>query len=207
MHHEKGTNDMTRATLVLVVSMLLSGALAPAARAQVADFEPVTTEELLAPDDGDWLNWRRTLNGQGYSPLDQIDRDNVGDLQLVWSWAMQPGTDEVTPLVRDGVMFMPSRSGVQALDAATGDLLWDYSRRQGVPEDEDLPINRRPGMARRSIAIYGDSDLRRHEPGRAHRPRRADGRAGLAAPGGRQQPRLPVHQRPDRRAGQGESRG
>ena len=143
---------MTRVTLALFVSML-SGALAPVARAQVADFEPVTTEELLAPDDADWINWRRTLNGQGYSPLDQIDRENVRNLQLVWSWAMQPGTDEVTPLVHDGVMYVPSRSGVQALDAATGDLLWEHSRRQAVPEDENLPINRRPGMARRSIAI------------------------------------------------------
>ena len=147
---------MTRITLALILAVLLSGALAPAARAQVTDFEPVTTEELLAPDDGDWLNWRRTLDGQGYSPLDQIDRENVGDLQLVWSWAMQPGTDEVTPLVHDGVMYIPSRSGVQALDAATGDFVWEHARRRAVPEDENLPINRRPGMARRSIAIYGD---------------------------------------------------
>ena len=75
------------------------------------------------PDDGDWINWRRTLNDQGYSPLDEINRENVGNLQHVWSWAMQPGTDEVTPLVRAGVMYVPSRSGVQALDAATGDLI------------------------------------------------------------------------------------
>ena len=93
-------------------------------RAQVTDFEPVTTEEPLAPDDGDWINWRRTLNDQGYSPLDEINRENVGNLQHVWSWAMQPGTDEVTPLVRAGVMYVPSRSGAQALDAATGDLIW-----------------------------------------------------------------------------------
>ena len=83
---------MTRATFALIVSSLLPWALAPVASAQVADFEPVTTAELLAPDDGDWINWRRTLNGQGYSPLDQINRENVGDLQLVWSWAMQPGS-------------------------------------------------------------------------------------------------------------------
>ena len=82
---------MTRVTLALLISTLLLGALAPIARAQVADFEPVTTEELLAPDDGDWINWRRTLNGQGYSPLDQIDRDNVGTLQLVWSLGAAAG--------------------------------------------------------------------------------------------------------------------
>ena len=147
---------MTRVRFALIISTLLPGTLAPVARAQVPDFEPVTTEELLAPDDGDWINWRRTLNGQGYSPLDQIDRDNVGSLQLVWSWAMQPGTDEVTPLVRDGVMYVPSRSGVQALAAATGDLLWEHSRGASGVTDESLPINRRPGMARRNLAIYGD---------------------------------------------------
>ena len=54
---------MTRVTFALIISTLLPGTLA---RAQVADFEPVTTEELLAPDDGDWINWRRTLNGQGF---------------------------------------------------------------------------------------------------------------------------------------------
>ena len=57
---------MTRVTFALLVSTLLPWTLAPAARAQVADFEPVTTGELLAPDDGDWINWRRTLNGQGF---------------------------------------------------------------------------------------------------------------------------------------------
>ena len=58
--------EMTRATLALLVFTLLPWVFAPAARAQVTDFEPVTTEELLAPDDGDWINWRRTLNGQGF---------------------------------------------------------------------------------------------------------------------------------------------
>ena len=69
---------------------------------------------------------------------------------------MQPGTDQVTPLVRDGVMFVPSRSGIQALDAATGDLLWAHTRRRAEPEDADLPLTQRPGLARRNIAIYGD---------------------------------------------------
>ena len=56
---------MTRVTFALLVSTLL-WTLVSVAHAQVTDFEPVTTEELLAPDDGDWINWRRTLNGQGF---------------------------------------------------------------------------------------------------------------------------------------------
>jgi len=85
------------------------------AQGQVSDYVPVTDAELMNPAPGDWINWRRTLDGQGYSPLDQINRDTVADLQLVWSWATPTGTDQVTPLVHDGVMYVPSRSGVQAL--------------------------------------------------------------------------------------------
>ena len=45
------------------------------AGAQVRDFEPVTDAMLENPDPADWLNWRRTLDGWGHSPLDQITTD------------------------------------------------------------------------------------------------------------------------------------
>src|SRR5256884_6359596 len=96
--------------------------------AQVKDFRPVTDAMLRNPAPGDWLNWRRTDNAWGYSPLDQINTRNVERLQLAWSWAMEnTGAQETTPLVYDGVMYLPNPRGViQALDAATGDLLWEY---------------------------------------------------------------------------------
>jgi len=95
----------------------------------VADFQPVTDAELRAPDPGDWLMYRRTYNGQGYSPLDQIDRSNVSDLRLAWVWAMDEGSSQPTPLVHDGVMYLTNpENHIQALDAATGELLWDYHR-------------------------------------------------------------------------------
>ncbi len=100
---------MTRVAFTLMVSTVLLGSFAAVGRTQVRQFEPVTNDELLNPDPGDWINWRRTLNGQGYSPLDQINRDTVRNLQLVWSWSTPPGTDEVTPLGHDGVMYVPSR--------------------------------------------------------------------------------------------------
>ena len=57
-----------------------------------SSFVPVTDATLENPEPGDWLMWRRTLDGWGYSPLDQINRDNVGDLRLVWSRALHtPG--------------------------------------------------------------------------------------------------------------------
>src|SRR6202163_986282 len=96
--------------------------------AQVKNFRPVTEAMLRSPAPGDWLNWRRTDNAWGYSPLDQITRQNVQQLQLAWSWAMDDtGAQEATPLVYDGVMYLPNPRGViQALDAATGDLIWEY---------------------------------------------------------------------------------
>ena len=126
--------------------------VAPGLMAQVTDFRPVTEEMLRNPAPGDWLNFRRTDDAWGYSPLDEINRDNVGQLQLVWSWAMdESGAQEATPLVYDGIMYLPNPQDViQALDAATGDLLWEYR-----PERD--PDARRGGIgAQKNIAIYGD---------------------------------------------------
>ena len=63
---------------------------------------PVTDEMLRNPPPGDWLNWRRTYNGWGYSPLKQIDRDNVKNLKVAWTFSMDSSPDavtETTPLV------------------------------------------------------------------------------------------------------------
>ena len=115
-------------SLLLILGGSLWGlATPPAAVAQ--EFEPVTDEILGNPDPEDWLHWRRTLNGWGYSPLDEINRDNVHQIQLAWSWQMRPGLSEPTPLVYDGVMYLPNPDGyVQAVDARTGDLLWQHRR-------------------------------------------------------------------------------
>ncbi len=95
----------------------------------VPDFRPVSDAELADPDPGDWLMYRRTFDGQGYSPLSQIDRDNVGDLRLAWVWAIDDGFSQPTPLVHDGVMYLTHPGNkIQALDAKTGDLLWEYRR-------------------------------------------------------------------------------
>ena len=119
--------------------------------AQERDVEPVTDAMLQNPDPADWLNWRRTLDGWGYSPLDQIDRNNVHRLQLVWGWQMNTGTNQPTPLVHDGVMYLANPGNVvQALDAVTGDRLWEYRR------DLDDVVESVLAPRSRSIAIYGD---------------------------------------------------
>ena len=75
------------AAILLLAPVALSVGPA-AAGAQERNIEPVTDAMLQDPDPADWLNWRRTLDGWGYSPLDQIDRDNVHELQLVWGWPL-----------------------------------------------------------------------------------------------------------------------
>ena len=116
---------------------------------EIPDFTPVTDELLRNPPPEDWLTWRRTRDNQGYSPLDQIGPDNVAGLRLAWALAIPEGTNQTAPLVHDGVMFLANPGNiVQALDAATGELIWEH--RHQYPED--VPS----GGPTRSIALYGD---------------------------------------------------
>ena len=125
-----------------------------AAQAQRAQIDPVTDGELQDPPPEEWLMWRRTLDGWGYSPLDQIDRGNVDQLRLVWSRALGPGRQQGTPLVRGGVLFMPNpRDIIQAIDAVTGDLLWQHNRDR--PDDlADYMIGTLVDI-NRNVAIHG----------------------------------------------------
>jgi alcohol dehydrogenase (cytochrome c) len=139
-----------RAPRFIGVIVILLAAFIPAPNAQVASFKPVTDAMLLNPDPADWPNWRRTLDGWGYSPLKQITTQNVNQLQLAWSWGLNPGISQPTPLVSNGMMYVPSPGGgVQTLDAATGDLLWEYRAR---PAGDAAPRT----SAMRTLAVYDD---------------------------------------------------
>ena len=116
----------------------------------VPDFRPVTDALLRQPPDEDWLTWRRTLDGQGYSPLDQITRENVVELRTAWVLAMREGSNQPTPLVHDGVMYLVNPGNVvQALDAGTGEMIWEH-RHTFPPNSLTL------GGPTRSIAMYQD---------------------------------------------------
>ena len=139
--------------VVAILATVSHAAVPTPAVAQTADdFVSVTDAMLQDPEPADWPMWRRTLDGWGYSPLAQVTRENVGNLRLAWSRALMAGTQEVTPLAYDGVLYMPNGSDViQAIDAGTGDLLWEY--RRDLPEDVYEYVG---GNARsmRNIAIY-----------------------------------------------------
>ena len=97
-------------------------------RAPLDKLTPVTDAMLRNPSPNDWLNWRRTDNGWGHSPLNQINRENVKNLQVAWTWGMNSsGMNSFTPLVHDGIMFLWNYGEtIQALDARNGNLLWQY---------------------------------------------------------------------------------
>ena len=144
---------LVAATAVFLVSAF---ALVATAQSPLDSYTPVTDEELRDPPDGDWLMWRRTRNHWGYSPLDQINKENVGNLRLAWAWTMGPGLQETTPLVHDGVMFLPQACDfIEALDARDGTLLWEYRR----PEvDHVAPLS----CANRNGTLYKESTPARH---------------------------------------------
>src|SRR6185369_15832564 len=103
-------------------------ALSPELAKKLAALSPVTEAMLAAPPDSDWLMWRRTFDAAGFSPLKQIDRGTVQKLQKVWSAPLDPSTNEITPLVHDGVLFAFSGAGVRAIDGVSGKLLWRFER-------------------------------------------------------------------------------
>jgi alcohol dehydrogenase (cytochrome c) len=114
----------------------------------LGNFSPVTDALLANPPVSDWLIWRRTYDDQGFSPLKQINKSNVGDLRVAWAWSLPNGQNEATPLEHDGVLFVDSYGDkVQALNAVTGDLLWQYSRQ--LPSDARLSV-------KRNISLYGN---------------------------------------------------
>jgi alcohol dehydrogenase (cytochrome c) len=127
-----------------------------ALQAPLDKLTPVTDEMLRNPPPGDWLNWRRTYNGWGYSPLTQINRKNVKDLKVAWTFSMDSSPEavnETTPLVHDGVMFLWNfGETIDALDAKTGTLLWKFNH--DLPDDYPSL----PGFYRtkRSLAIGGN---------------------------------------------------
>jgi alcohol dehydrogenase (cytochrome c) len=116
---------------------------------KLAAITPVTDAMLQSPVPSDWMMWRRTYDSLGYSPLRQIDRSNVKRLRQAWSWVLPQSSNEITPLVHDGVMFVYSGAAIQALDAASGDLLWQYTR--------SLPSGLGFGASHgKALAIYED---------------------------------------------------
>src|ERR1700689_1999906 len=106
---------------------LVAGLLSTGTRA--ADYKPVMQDMLVNPPAADWLQISRTYDEQRYSPLHQINKRNVAQLRMIFSRGLPPGTQESTPIVHDGVMYMiEPGANLLAIDATTGDEIWEYKR-------------------------------------------------------------------------------
>jgi alcohol dehydrogenase (cytochrome c) len=137
---------MKRLLLLTVLVLVVFAGLMTVPRAQETrkPFVPVEDELLWKPDPADWLSWRRTLDGQGFSPLNEINRNNVRQMRLMWTRPLNGNSNESTPLVYRGIMYVPNSGDViQAYDAKNGQLLWEYKRPSGG------------NMRNRTMAIWG----------------------------------------------------
>ncbi len=123
----------------------------------LAALTPVTTDLLANPPSGEWLSWGRTNEKTGFSPLKSINRKSVNKLKLAWSNKLAAGTNNPTPLIHDGVMFLYTfPDTVMALDATNGTLLWRYRH-----EPEGVAASRKMGIALGGDKVFvPTSDMR-----------------------------------------------
>jgi alcohol dehydrogenase (cytochrome c) len=122
---------------------------------EVKNYVPVTDEMLHRPDPSDWLMIRGNYQAWNHSSLTQVTRENVRDLRLAWVWSMHDGSaaNEPSPLVHNGIIYLPNVDNiVQALDARTGDLIWETRVRPGGSQGGGTG-------AMRNLAIYQDKIL------------------------------------------------
>ena len=140
-----------RSEVFVAVVLLSFLPLELGAQAVVENYTSVTDDRLINPEEHNWLSYRGTLDGWGYSKLDQINDANIEELQPVWSFSTGVlGGHESPPIVNDGVMFITTPGNfLYAIEAATGDLLWRYQH--NLPENY-IAFHR----TNRGVALYGD---------------------------------------------------
>jgi len=129
-----------------------TASMAPAPRAKptagTTSYTPVTDQRLANPEPENWLMYRRTYDGWGYSPLEQITPGNAASLVPMWTFSTGVAEGhQAPPIVNNGIMFVSTpQNQVLALDAKSGELLWRYKR--DLPEDlfQLHPTNRGVGL-------------------------------------------------------------
>jgi alcohol dehydrogenase (cytochrome c) len=114
-----------RAILIAAVCAVL----ASAAAAQVS-FERIVQADK---EPGNWLTYSRNYQGHRFSPLAEINVTNVGNLKVKWAFQFSHPSNEVSPIVVDGVMYVTGPNAAAALDARTGRTLWFW--RRPIPSD------------------------------------------------------------------------
>jgi alcohol dehydrogenase (cytochrome c) len=153
-----GVTMLERSTFLVILSMVSMLVIqAPAlAQSERPDWEPITQERLLNPEDGDWASYRRTYDVTGFSPLDEINTSNVADLRPVWSYSMRDNNRWVaSPVVSNGLMYVAEGSGrIVAFDVVSGEVEWIHIR--NYPEDiaTSQAYNRHRGVSVYEGKVY-----------------------------------------------------
>tara|TARA_B110001469_G_scaffold61028_1_gene58563 strand:+ start:304 stop:2511 length:2208 start_codon:yes stop_codon:yes gene_type:complete len=117
----------------------------------------VVNEQSISNPKSEWLSYGRDYKEQRFSPLDTVNRDNVSELDLAWSFKFETARGmEATPLVHDSVIYVSTGwSHVHALDARTGEQLWHHDAQ--VPKAH--LIKTCCGPVNRGVALWqGDQD-------------------------------------------------
>jgi len=144
---------MLRPSVYLAILATLVTQATGVAQSEQPEWEPITQQRLLNPEDGDWLSYRRTYDVFGFSPLDEINRTNVRQLRPVWAYSMRDNSRWVpTPVVANGLIYVAEGSGrVVAFDVVSGDVAWIHQR--SYPDDigTSQAYNRHRG-----VSIYED---------------------------------------------------
>jgi PQQ-dependent dehydrogenase (methanol/ethanol family) len=140
---------ISSSVIAAVATVFAAQAFAQTA-SKITDFKPVTEAVLENPDPADWLMLSRTFDEQRFSPLKEINKSNIGQLRMAWTRGLPAGTQESTPIVYRGIMYINAPGAtIQALDATNGDLIWEYAR--------EYPAGVTPTLARsKSLGIYED---------------------------------------------------
>jgi alcohol dehydrogenase (cytochrome c) len=139
----------------MLYTTLGQGPAVPAVPAPVSlvlqNYQPVTAERLKNPEPANWLMVRRTYDGWGFSPLNQINAGNVSRLKPVWGLLTgESRVHEAAPIVNNGVMFVSTPNNqVLAIDAKSGNTLWTYRRPR--PAGANVPHD-----TSRGVALFGD---------------------------------------------------
>jgi alcohol dehydrogenase (cytochrome c) len=107
----------------------------------------VDPETFSIPPVDNWLTYHGDYSGRRHSPLTQITPDNLDRLAEVWRWDTgQPGQIKATPILVDGVIYVPTPDNLWAVDARTAETLWHYEYR----------MNDAFHIGHRGVAVYGD---------------------------------------------------
>lgn len=148
MNRSRSKKQLFNLGAVLTSCALLAGV----ATAQMGNYTSVTDARLAKPEAANWLSTRGGYNNWGYSPLSQISTGNVKNLRPVWAFSTgQTEGHEGAPIINNGVMFITApMNKLFALNAATGQLIWQYARE--LPDD----ITTCCDVVNRGVAVYGN---------------------------------------------------